>query len=371
MAYINLNTTKLIHNYDYLNNLFEINDIEWAIVSKILCGNEIFLKSLLQISNKEICDSRLSNLQAIKKISPKTQTIYIKPPANRLAKEIVEFADVSFNTELGTLKALSEEAVKQKKIHKVVLMVEMGELREGILVNKMVQFYAKISKLRNLKIVGIGTNLNCLNGILPDKKKLQKLNHCRNVIEKKFGEKIPYISGGSSVTIPLIFKDRVPEEINHFRVGETLFFGTDVYNDTVISGMYHDVFTLTSEIIELQEKPKVPFGKAGTNLTGETPQFSNAESHKTSFRAIMDIGLLDIDIDNIKPIFPDVEIIGASSDMLILDLGVNKNGLKAGDSLKFTINYMAVLRAMNSDYVDKKISNKIPASELKILEFKN
>ena len=69
--------------------------------------------------------------------------------------------------------------------------------------------------------------------------------------------------------------------------------------------------------------------------------------------------------------FPDVEIIGASSDMLILDLGENKNGLKAGDSLKFTMNYMAVLRAMNSDYVDKKISNKIPASELKILEFKN
>ncbi|WP_299183875.1 alanine racemase, partial [uncultured Chryseobacterium sp.] len=226
MSYITLNTSKLLHNYNYLDQLFKENHIEWAVVAKLLCGNEKFLKCLLEISDKEICDSRLSNLRNIKKLSSKTQTVYIKPPAKRLAKSIVKYADVSFNTELDTIKALSDEAIKQNKIHKIVIMVEMGELREGIMVKDLSQFYGEASKIPNIEIVGIGTNLNCLNGILPDEKKLTKLNRFKEIIEQIHQTTIPFLSAGSSVTIPLIFRNKIPEEVNHFRVGETLFFGT-------------------------------------------------------------------------------------------------------------------------------------------------
>lgn len=355
MSYITLHSTKLRHNFKVLNQIFAQNKIEWAIVAKLLCGNEKFLQVLLNLSDKEICDSRLSNLKTIKKLSPKTQTIYIKPPAKRLAKSIVKFADVSFNTELATLEVLSEEAVKQNKNHRVVLMVEMGELREGIMVRNLMQFYDDVIALPNIEVVGLGTNLNCLNGILPDEKKLVKLNSFKEIIEEHSGQTIPYISGGSSVTIPLIFKNEVPAGINHFRVGETLFFGTDVYDDSLITGMYHDVFTLTAEIIEMQIKPVIPSGISGTNLTGETPTFSEEEKGKSSLRAIVDVGLLDIDHKDISAMIPGIEIIGASSDMLILDLGENLENLEVGDTIDFSMNYMAVLRAMNSDYVDKKV----------------
>lgn len=371
MSYITLNSDKLLYNFSFLDDLFSHNHIEWAIVGKLLCGNEKFLKVLLEISNKEVCDSRLSNLKTIKKLSPATQTVYIKPPAQRLAKSIVEFADVSFNTELNTIKALSEEAVKQQKIHKIVIMVEMGELREGIMAKNLPQFYGDVLPYPNIEVVGIGTNLNCLNGILPDEKKLIKLNRYKEIVEETYGMKIPYISAGSSVTIPLIFRNQIPDGINHFRVGETLFFGTDVYQDSLISGMYQDVFRLTVEIIEIIEKPMVPAGDVGTNLTGESPQHDTKDLGKKSIRAIVDIGLLDIDPKNITPFLQGIEIIGASSDMLILDLGANASQFKVGDTLDFNMDYMAVLRAMNSDYVDKKVEKNLSARELKILEFKN
>lgn len=371
MSHITLNTNKLLHNYHYLHQLFEENHIEWAVVAKLLCGNEKFLKCILEISDKKICDPRLTNLRHIKELSPKTKTVYIKPPAKRLARNIVKYADVSFNTELDTIKALSIEAIKQNKIHKIVIMVEMGELREGIMVKNLSQFYGEAIKIPNIEIVGIGTNLNCLNGILPDEKKLIKLNRFKEILEETHQTKIPFISAGSSVTIPLLFNQKIPEGINHFRVGETLFFGTDVYNDSVIIGMYQDVFKLTLEIIEIVEKPMIPAGNAGTNLTGETPLHDDNNRGKTSVRAIVDAGILDIDPKNISPNSAGIKIIGASSDMMILDLEDNSNAYHVGDTIDFSMNYMAVLRAMNSEYVDKIIDHKIDVNQLKILENSN
>jgi len=371
MSYITLNSKKLIYNYHYLDNLFEENHIEWAVVAKLLCGNETFLKCLLEFCNKEICDSRLTNLKHIKKISPETQTVYIKPPAKRLARSIVQYADVSFNSEIDTVQALSDEAILQNKTHKIVIMVEMGELREGIMVKNLSQFYGKVKRFPNIEIVGIGTNLNCLNGILPDEKKLIKLNRFKEIIEESHQTKIPYISAGSSVTIPLIFKNEIPDGINHFRVGESLFFGTDVYSDSTISVMYQDVFTLTAEIIEIVEKPMTPAGDSGTNLTGETPLHDLSNIGKTSIRAIVDLGILDVDPKQIEPLSEDIEIIGASSDMMILNVSDNKNNYRVGDKIDFRMNYMAVLRAMNSEYVDKLVDSKMNVNDLKILEYKN
>lgn len=371
MSYITLNSNKLKYNYHFLDQLFAEHHIEWAVVAKLLCGNEKFLQCLLEFSDKEICDSRLTNLKHIKNLSPKTKTVYIKPPAKRLAKSIVKYADVSFNSEIETVKALSKEAVLQNKTHKIVIMVEMGELREGVMVRNLSHFFRKVKKLPSIDIVGIGTNLNCLNGILPDEKKLIKLHRFKEIIEETHQTRIPYISAGSSVTIPLIFQNKIHSGINHFRIGESLFFGTDVYNDSTISGMYQDVFTLTAEIIEIAQKPMVPAGEAGTNLTGETPMHDVSNTGKTSVRAIVDVGVLDIDHSQIEPITKGIRIIGASSDMMILDLSDNPNNLKVGDTVDFSMSYLAVLRAMNSEYVDKAIVHEIAPTDLKILENKN
>ena len=223
MAFITLNVKKLKENFDYLDNLFKNNSIKWSIVSKMLCGNKEYIIELLNLGITQICDSRVSNLKIIKSIKPNIETIFIKPPAHRAISNIVKYADISLNTEIKTIQLLSEEAVRQNKIHKVIIMIELGELREGVMGDDFVQFYSEVFNLKNIEVVGLGANLSCLYGVLPNHDKLVQLSLYKQLIEAKFNKKIQYVSGGSSVTIPLIFQKLLPKGVNHFRVGETLF----------------------------------------------------------------------------------------------------------------------------------------------------
>jgi len=261
------------------------------------------------------------------------------------------------NTEITTIKLLSKEAKKQNKTHKIIIMIELGELREGVLGEDFIAFYESVFKLENIQVVGIGANLSCLYGVLPNHDKLIQLSLYEQLIEAKFNKQIPYVSGGSSVTIPLIFQNLLPKGINHFRVGETLFLGTDVYNNTKFKKMHSDVFCLYSEIIELTEKPVVPMGDFGTNVEGESYQFDQTDIGETSNRAIIDLGLLDVEVNHLELVDKSLTLAGASSDMIIIDLGENKKKYQVGDLIEFKLDYMGILRIINSKYIEKKIKN--------------
>lgn len=353
MAYIELHKDKLRHNYEFLNNFFRENHKEWGVVSKLLCGNRNYLRVLLDLGASEIHDSRISNLKAIKSLKPEVQTVYIKPPAKKSLRSLVRYADVSFNTEFETINSISEEAQKQDKVHKIIIMVEMGDLREGVLGEELMDFYSKIFKLPNIEVIGIGTNLNCLSGVMPSHDKLIQLSLYEQLIEAKFHRKIPWVTGGSSVTIPLLLKKLVPIGNNHFRIGETLYFGNNLVTGKTIKGMKTDVFKLHAQIIELNEKPKIPIGEMGTNVAGETFEIDESERGKSSYRAILDLGLLDIDIKNLFPVNKKLGFAGASSDMIVMDLGNTRKKYKVGDFISFRLNYMGVLSILNSNYIDK------------------
>lgn len=354
MAFITFDRKKLEHNYQYLDRLFQQHNIHWSIVSKMLCGNHEYVKILCETGIKEICDARISNLRMVKQINPDIQTVYIKPPAKRSIKNVVRYADVSFNTQIETIKWLSEEAGRQGKKHKVVIMVEMGDLREGVMGDDLVEFYADVFELPNIDVVSFGTNLNCLHGVMPSHDKLIQLSLYKQLVEVKFNRKIPYVTGGTSVVIPLIFNGQLPKGINHFRVGETLYFGSNLFNDEVIPGMKPDVIKLYAEVIELIEKPKVPIGDMEANPSGEVFEVNEEDIGKTSYRAILDLGLLDISPDFLIPEHKNIEITGASSDMIVLDLG-DESRYKVGDLVPFKLKYMGALALMNSNYIEKKM----------------
>jgi predicted amino acid racemase len=355
MAYVTLDSAKLKENFTFLDNMFKSEGIQWAVVSKLLCGNVLFLQELINLGVEQLCDSRVSNLRAIKKLAPTVETIYIKPPAVRSVSDVVKYADVSFNTEFKTLKLISDEAGKQKKLHKVIIMIEMGELREGVMRDDFIDFYENVFMLPNISVVGIGTNLNCLYGVLPNHDKLIQLSLYEQLVEARFNRQIPYVSGGSSVSIPLIYEKLLPKGINHFRVGETLFLGTDVYHDSVMPGMHNDIFRLYAEIIELIEKPTQPMGEMGTNVEGHSFEFNSDDHGKTSFRAILDLGLLDVESEHLKPVDADISFAGSSSDMIVMDLGRNDRNYKTGDLIEFGMDYMGILRIMNSRYIGKHV----------------
>ncbi|PRY91954.1 putative amino acid racemase [Marinilabilia salmonicolor] len=355
MAFITLDRKKLKENYNYLDNLFGEHSIDWAIVTKMLCGNKAYLKEVFDLGIKQVCDSRVSNLKAIKAVNPEMETIYIKPPPKRSIPSIVRYADVSMNTTFETVQLLSEEARRQGKTHKIIIMVEMGELREGVMRDDVVDFYSRVFEMPNIEVIGIGTNLSCLYGVLPNQDKLIQLSLYKQLIENKFNKKIPYVSGGSSVTIPLIHQGLLPETINHFRVGETLFLGTNVYDGSQFEFMHNDVIKIYAEIIELFEKPTVPQGDMGSNLEGETFEFDQDKSNERSCRALIDLGLLDIEEKRLIPADDSFDLAGASSDMIVVNLGDNERNLKVGDLLEFKTDYMGALRLLNSRYIDKRV----------------
>ncbi len=356
MAILTLNRSSLRHNHQFLEGLFKNTASDWGVVTKLLCGHKGFIQEVLDLGIKEVHDSRVSNLRLIKRLAPEVQTVYIKPAPKRSIPAIIKYADVSLQTDIESLKLLSAEARKQGKTHKVIVMVEMGDLREGVMGERLVDFYEEAFELPMLDFIGLGTNLNCLHGVMPSQDKLIQLSLYKQIIELKFKRKIPWISGGTSVTIPLLMQKRIPPGVNHFRIGETLFFGADLFSDALIPGMRDDVFSLEAEIIELSEKPSLPTGELGFNPRGELLELDESKFGKSSYRAIIDIGVLDTDPKYLIMPGADMEVLGSSSDMIVIDLGLNPRGLKVGDTLEFALKYMGALSLMNSNYVEKRVS---------------
>ncbi len=355
MAFIRLYKERLKHNYHFLDTLFKKHEIDWAIVTKLMCGNKPFLKEVLDLGIKEVCDSRLSNLKKIKEINPGVQTVFIKPPSKRKIKSVIKYADVSFNSESKIIQLLSEEAVRQKKMHKVTIMVELGDLREGIMGSNLVTFYEKVFNLPNIEIVAIGANLNCLHGVMPSQDKLIIMSLYKKLIEAKFQKQIPFVSGGTSVTLPMLFKKQVPQAVNHFRIGETLYFGNNLVTGKRVKGMKTDVLRLFTEIIEITEKPKVPIGLLAETPSGDMFEIDEQDYGKTSYRAIIDVGLLDISPDFLIPDDPALKVVSASSDMLIVDLGDTDRNYQVGGLISFRLKYMGALGLLNSNYIEKEV----------------
>lgn len=355
MAIIKLYRDRLKHNYDFLDQLFKENNINWAIVTKLLCGNKIFLEEVLSLGIKEVCDSRLSNLKEIKELAPEVQTVYIKPPPPRSIEDVVRYADVSFNTESETIELLSDEAVRQGKTHKVTIMIELGDLREGILGENLIKFYQKVFNLPNIEITAIGANLNCLHGVMPSQDKLIQLSLYKQLVEATFHKRIPWITGGTSVVLPLLSRGQVPHSINHFRIGESLYFGNNLFTGEQIDGMMTNVLRLFAEIIEITQKPKVPVGEMAENPSGDMHEIEESDYGLTSYRAIIDVGLLDISPDYIIPDDPKITVVNASSDMLIVDLGDTTRNYHVGEFISFSLKYMGALRLLNSVYIEKEV----------------
>lgn len=356
MGFIELNVDSLQHNFDYLQERFDYYNIDWGIVTKILCGNRTYLEEIIKLKPKEVHDSRLSNLELLQKLAPDIQRVYIKPPPTKSIQRLVACADVSFNTHISTIEKINEEAKRQGVVHRIIIMIELGDLREGVMRENVLSFYKKVFQLKNIKVAGIGANLSCLNGILPSKDKLIQLSLYKELINAKFNSDIKWVSAGTSITLPLLRKKQIPLGCNHFRVGETLYFGNDIFNKKALNEMKQDVFTLRAEVIELKEKPVIATGMQGTNVSGEKPKIEYNNLGQKSTRAILDIGILDVKPKDITPIKKGIDLVGGSSDMIIVDVGENVNKLKLGDLVSFRPNYTGVLSLMNSKYIDKKIS---------------
>lgn len=341
---------KLKENLDYLTKLCHEQGIMTAFVTKVFCADERIV-SLINLSDADmIADSRTQNLEGIKTRKPR---LLLRIGMQSEAERIVSFSDISMQSELETILALDRAAKKLGLRHKVILMIDMGDLREGIFNtdrDKILRAARAIHEADSLELYGVGVNLTCYGGILPDENNLGGLVSIAQWLRSELKEQIPIVSGGNSSTMGMLLDHSVPEGVNHLRLGESFVLGNDTATGKPVRYLNTDCFILEAEIVELQEKPSKPIGKSGPNAFGEYLEYPDRGIMK---RAILGIGRQDVSVDGLTPVDPDVEIIGASSDHLIINLtGCDKN-YKVGDVVRFVPDYGALLHLYTSKYVDK------------------
>ncbi|MBU1238688.1 alanine racemase, partial [Myxococcota bacterium] len=329
----------------------------WTVVTKVMCGMPEIIDSLIKMGVKSFGDSRVRNIRRQLGSKPELEAWYLRVPTLSAVEDIVTHYDVSLNSELQIILKLNEEARLQDRIHHIIIMIEMGDLREGILPGKLIEFYECALNLPNIGVLGIGSNLGCMSGAIPQPDQLVQLALYRELLELKFKKKLPVISGGSSALLPLLMRGEMPREINHFRIGEALFLGTNLIEGGTLPGLRDDMMILEAEICEIKEKVLSPVLETSPGIaTFAQPTAGNADEPRVGqrgFRALVDIGHLDSDITGITPLDTSYSIAGASSDISVVNLGPDSMGLKVGDSINFRINYSALLRLMSSPYVKK------------------
>lgn len=358
MATVHVNMDALLNNLNATDDLMRQHGATWTLVTKALCGWEPVLEALFDHGVRSVADSRLENLASMNPPEDTDlQRWYLKVAEPSLVERVIAHADFSLQSELSVIEALNDEARRQETRHGIVIMIEMGDLREGILPGSIVSFYRKVFNLSNIDVLGIGANLGCMAGVMPTVDQYQQLALYHELLELKFEHRLPVLSAGTTVTLPLIENGTLPKAINHFRVGEAVLLGSDLVNGGTLQGFRQDAFTVEAEIVELKEKSRLPSGPTSPALSPFKTDSNQAEIQPGSrgWRALISLGQLDAEIGTLTPEDEGVEIAGASSDLIALNLSEDMTRPELGATVRFNVGYGSIVRLMSSPYVEKDI----------------
>ncbi len=357
MPILEINLRKIRHNAKLLKNLLTQRNVSIIGITKLVLGNPTIAMTLVQGGIEYLGDSRIHNIIKMKKNNIRAQFVLIRIPSITEIPLVVKYANYSLNSELKTIRMLSNEAVKQKKIHSIILMVDMGDLREGINIFNIECFVEEILRLKNINLSGIGTNFKCFSGIIPTDENMNEFSKLVFRIKDKFELELEFVSGGNSANFNWFKSCKNIGEINNFRIGEAMFLGKETINYEPIPNLYIDAFKLITEIVELKQRSVIPKGIIVSNAFGESVQTyhkkinNGKKSDIIRTQALLNIGRQDIAVNGLNP-KESIKILGASSDYLVVD--IRDNQFQIGQKLHFDLNYEALLRAMTSPYIHKK-----------------
>ncbi len=320
-------------------------------VSKVTCGMPSVAKAMIAGGVTGIGESRIENINRLRMSGINHPVTLLRIPPLSGVDEIVNSVDISLNSELSVISELSRAADKKGKIHGVILMLDLGDLREGIWQDDLIHIATETVKLPGVKLSGLGTNLTCYGGVLPSEKNMQMLIDYAHKIEDTLNIKLDILSGGNSSSLDLVRQGKMPKEINQLRIGEAIMLGRETAYGKIWPGTSFNAFTLEAELIEIKKKPSIPIGETGMDAFGGKPVFKDKGK---MIRGILNIGREDVDVDGLSPTDKSLSIIGASSDHLLINITEADQKPSLGDKIGFTLNYGALLAGMTSAYVLKK-----------------
>ena len=363
---LEIDLDKIHHNARSLVDRLGARGISVTGVTKAVHGAPEIAAALIRANVRALGDSRIGNITTLRGAGITAPTILIRSPMLSQVTQVVAQSDISVNTELDVVSALSRAALAARRTHGVVLMVELGDLREGIMPGDLEPFVQAMLDFPNIALRGIGTNLACRSGVAPDARNMAELSALADSIDATFGHRLrprlgsaagsglEIVSGGNSANLQWALSGADTGRINDLRLGEAILLGCEPLHRQPIDGLYTDAFTLVAEVIETKVKPSKPWGDIAQTAFGEMPPpatdriFGPAAERDRITQTILALGRQDTDPDGLLPP-AGMNILGASSDHLIVDSGCSR--LSVGAEIRFQLNYSALLRAMTSPFV--------------------
>lgn len=305
---------------------------------------------------KWIASSRLEQLARAKKAGVKVPLLMIRVPMVSELDDLVELCDYSLQSSIDTLKALETAAAGTGRIHNVILMADLGDLREGFIEKEELVAAAEYveNELSFVRLAGIGTNLGCVGSVKPNEEKMLMLTDWAEAVEEAIGRPLDVVSGGATSSLMPLFDGVMPQKINMLRIGAVIFCGPleDIrtsYGYEEIDAMSDECFMLEAEVVETNVKPTYPIGDLGVDAFGNKPEYIDRGCRR---RAILAVGRADYgDICDLVPMLEGAEVTLASGDHTILDIEDCAEELHVGDIVKFKLRYSAILRLSSSENV--------------------
>lgn len=333
------------HNARTLVDRLAPKGIRVTGVTKAALGSPGVAAAMLRGGVCGIADSRVENLARLRVGGITTPLTLLRSPMLSEVAQVVRDAGTSLNTEEVVLDALSIVATGRRTTHAVLLMVELGDLREGVAAEEVLDLARVVGRRPGLRLAGLGTNLACQSGVVPDQRKMDELSRLVDQVEDAVGERLPVVSGGNSANLDWALAATDVGRVDELRLGEAILLGVEPLHRRPIEGLRTDAFALVAEVIEAKVKPAQPWGEIAQGAFGHQPPRGGTGSIR---QAIVALGRQDVDPDGLS--LPDgVTMLGMSSDHLVVD--VTDHPVAVGDELTFHLDYGALLRAMTSPFV--------------------
>lgn len=303
---------------------------------------------LRAVGAAELGTSRLEQVAKCRAAGVPGPWLLIRIPGLTELPDVVALCETSLQSEWPTLLALEEECLRQNKTHRVIVMTDLGDLREGFWDKKeLVDVCERVERdLPHVHLSGIGVNLTCYGSTKPTPEKMNELVGLARQVEQRIGRKLEIVSGGATSSFTLVHWGTMPAGVNHLRIGEAILLGKDLQVDWGIRDMDYlrmDALTLRAEVVEVKDKPTYPIGEFAIDAFGRKPVYEDRGIRR---RAILALGRADVgELESLIPREPGMTVIGGSSDHCIVDVEDCPRRLQVGDIVEFSLCYSHMLYA--------------------------
>ena len=357
MAELIIDLSKLKHNLKVIQALCVRHRLELLAVAKGCNGYSPVIKVFQACEAGGVGFSRIADATKAASVLARCPC-FVSIPSPEQAAAIVQHFGSSLHSELITIQALAHAAKRASRSHGIILMVDIGDVREGVMPEDVLQTVRAVLEMRSpfLELWGIGATLGCCSGTLPDAQNLGLLQELAIETERCTGHGIKTLSLGGSVVIPWIEKGLLPSRINQVRIGEAILLGTIPALDQRHEALSQDVFILRGTVLEAKEKPSLPPGRQGRDVFGQQQTFTD-RGHR--LRCILDFGILDTYPKGLTPVMEGLEFINSNSDYTIVDATETDQKWKPGDTMEFYLSYQALIRAFHACHLRINVTNGV------------